>query len=191
MPLPLQFPAISPYLGADELRNFYGQAEVDQLADRDSDGQADKEVVETAIERAAAELDGMLAKCYPLPLQAAAGFSAISAHVGWLLAEWTGVIARYRLWDDVRLRSSGEQKTEARLRYEDVLKKLSGLDPCKRCGCDLLGPSVLTNVQAGIAVHSNMPEVASSGTVWKRTDWDFAGNEGVRKHAGRAFNELQ
>ena len=195
MALPLTFAAASPYLAAAELRNFYGQAEIDQLADRDSDNAADPapqwSVVDAAIERAAAELDSYLAKCYPLPLAPAAGFTAVQGHVAWLLAEWTGVIARYRLWDDVRLRASGEQKTEARLRYEDLLKKLGGLDPCAKCGCELLGPSVLTNLQAGLAVV-DMPEVASNGTVWQRTDWDFAGSApDARRHSGRAYNDLQ
>lgn len=193
--LPLSFPAISPYLAPEELRNFYAQAEVDQLADRDGDNAPDGgpvwDVIEAAIQRAAAELDSYLARCYPLPLRAAAGFAEVQAHVAWQLAEWVGCIARYRLWEDVRIRAQGEQKTEPRLRYEDLLKRLGMLDPNIKNGCILLGPSVLTNVQANIPML-DMPEVASAGTVWKRTDWDFAGSApDARKHSGRAYNDLQ
>jgi phage gp36-like protein len=193
----LNYPAVSPYIAVPELQNFYAQAEIDQLADRDGDGKPDSDVfdvLEAAIARAAAELDSYLAKCYPLPLQPAAGFERIQDHVGWLLAEWVGVIARYRLWDDVRIRQQGEQKTEPRLRYEDLLKRLGGIDPCTKCGCELLGPSVLTNEQAGIGPIVDMPMLASNGSVWKRTDYDFrqADEEGIaNKHSGRAWNRLQ
>jgi phage gp36-like protein len=196
MPMPFQFPAQWPYLAADELRNFYGQAEIDQLADRDGDNAPDggpvSPVLEAAIERGASELDSYLSHCYPLPLQPAAGFTALQNHVATLLAEWTGVIARYRLWDDVRIRSNGEQKTEARLRYEDLLKRL-GVDQ-GTCKCTLLGPGVLTNQQAGIVTNFDMPEVISNGSVFKRTDYDFrtADIDGVaNKHSGRAWNHLQ
>ncbi len=193
----LSFPAVSPYLAPPELRNFYAQAEIDQLADRDGDNAPDTDVfdvIEAAIQRAAAELDSYLAKCYPLPLQPAEGLVAIQSHVAWLLAEWVGVIARYRLWEDVRIHQQGEQKTEPRLRYEDLLKRLGGIDPCKSCGCDLLGPSVLTNEQAGIGPDVDMPMLASNGSVWKRTDYDFrqADQDGIAsRHGSRAWNPLQ
>lgn len=193
----LSFPSVSPYLEQRELRNFYAQAEIDQLADRDGDNAPDVDVfdvIDAAIQRGAAELDSYLAKCYPLPLRPSEGFAVIQEHVSWLLAEWVGVIARYRLWEDVRIHQQGEQKTEPRLRYEDLLKRLGGIDPCKNCGCDLLGPSVLTNEQAGIGPGVDMPMLASNGSVWQRTDYDFrrGDQDGVaNKHGSRAWNALQ
>jgi phage gp36-like protein len=194
--LPFTFPAVWPYLAPAELRNFYAQAEIDQLADRDGDNVPDAgpvyPVLESAIERAASELDSYLSHCYPLPLQPAAGFAALQPHIANLLAEWTGVVARYRLYDDVRIRSNGEQKTEARLRYEDLLKRLGVASG--NCKCTLLGPSVLTNQQAGVVTNFDMPEFTSNGSVFKRTDYDFrqADSDGTaRSHSGRAFNELQ
>jgi phage gp36-like protein len=184
-------------LAAPELRNFYGQAEIDQLADRDGDNVYDGSVdtypvIEAAIERGASELDSYLSHCYPLPLQPAAGFAVLQNHVATLLAEWTGVIARYRLWDDVRIHGNGDQKTETRLRYEDLLKRLGVAEGT--CKCTLLGPSVLTNQQAGIATNFDMPELISNGSVFKRTDYDFrsADIDGTAsKHSGRAWNQLQ
>jgi phage gp36-like protein len=184
--LTLAFPSVYPYLAVSELGKFYSDAEIVQLADRDEDNVAEPDVIEFAIERAAAELEQKLAVCYPLPLQPAAGFTAIQGSIGMLLAEWVGVIARYRLWDDTRPVVEGDTRIpEPRRRYLDLLKKLDGDDPCGKCACKLLAPSVLTNQAAGIAINPNMPMVESQGTVMRRSDWDFggSGDQYPRRHS--------
>lgn len=167
MPIALTFPAVYPYLAPSELAKFYGEAEIVQLADRNNDNVADADVLELAIERGAAELDSYLARCYVLPLQPAANVAAIYGHVAMQLAEWTGVIARYRLWADTRPVMDGDNRIpEPRRRYMDVLKVLGGLNPATKGGCMLLA-SLLTNQAAGI-VSSDMPMLASGGNAFRR-----------------------
>lgn len=172
MTIALTSPLVYPYLVADELRNFYGAAEINQLADRNNDGVPDVgavgtvgNVVDYAIERAAAEVEGYLSSCYVLPLAPAAGFAAVHASVAMRIAEWVGVVARYKLWSDVRIQSDTEQKTEARLRYEDLLKLLAPKGAT--CNCNVLGASVLKLIDANIA-EANMPLIASEGNNFSR-----------------------
>lgn len=56
------------YCALDDIRAAYGDAVVLELADRDRDGVADPAVVGAALDAAAAEIDGWMAKRYATPL---------------------------------------------------------------------------------------------------------------------------
>ena len=157
------------YITPADLAVHYAALEIEQLADRDSDGVADAGVVQSAIDRAAAEIDSYLAQCYPLPLVPAAGVLAIDAWVLKMLEEWNGRIARYLLWDDTRRNSDGDtHKPEPRLRYEDIVKRLTGL---AAGGCVLLGASVLKTRDTSQTPVAQMVMVGDRGRDFGRAQW--------------------
>jgi phage gp36-like protein len=57
-----------PYCAEQDLIDRYGEQELLQLSDRDSDGTADPEVIAQALADADAEIDGYLRDRYALPL---------------------------------------------------------------------------------------------------------------------------
>lgn len=57
-----------PYASQQDLIERFGEDDLIVAADRDRDGVIDAEVVETALEDAAAEIDSYLAQVYRLPL---------------------------------------------------------------------------------------------------------------------------
>ena len=157
------------YITPADLAVHYAALEIEQLADRDSDNVADPGVVQSAIDRAAAEIDSYLAQCYPLPLQPAAGVLAIDAWVLTMLEEWNGRIARYLLWDDTRRNSDGDtHKPEPRRRYEDMLTRMKGMVDG---GCVLLGNSVLKNRDTAQTPVAPMVLIGDHGSDWRREEW--------------------
>ena len=157
------------YITPADLAVHYAALEIQQLADRDSDNVADPGVVQSAIDRAAAEIDSYLAQCYPLPLQPAAGALAIDAWVLKMLEEWNGRIARYLLWDDTRRNSDGDtHKPEPRRRYEDMLARMKDM---VAGGCVLLGNSVLKTRDTAQTPLAPMVIVNDHGSDWRRGQW--------------------
>ena len=75
------------YATKADLISRYGAEEIEQLSDRTREGSTDEEVVEAALRRADAEIDGRLAAAYPVPL----------TEVAPIVVEFACQIARYRL----------------------------------------------------------------------------------------------
>lgn len=98
------------YASLDDLVAAFGQAEVDQLLDRDGSGVHDPGVLEAALADADAEIDGYLVGRYALPL----------SPVPRLIVRIACDITRYRLW-------SVNASQEVRRRYEDARRLLDAL----------------------------------------------------------------
>ena len=98
------------YASLDDLVAAFGQAEVDQLLDRDGSGVHDPGVLEAALADADAEIDGYLVGRYALPL----------SPVPRLIVRIACDITRYRLW-------SVNASEEVRRRYEDARRLLEAL----------------------------------------------------------------
>ena len=95
------------YAALVDLQIRYGEAEILQLSDRDSDGGHDSGVIDAALADASGEMDGYLSVRYSLPL----------AQVPIMLSRICCDIARYRLWSD-------DATDQIRKRYEDAIADL-------------------------------------------------------------------
>lgn len=113
------------YATQADLVAAYGQAEVDQLIDRDGVGGPDPSVLDAALDDADSEIDAYLRGRYTLPL----------SPVPRLIVRIAGDIARYRLW-------SAQASEEVRARYEDARRVLESIASGKvRLGAAPVSPS--------------------------------------------------
>lgn len=101
-----------PYATTAALTGLTGEDVLSRLADRDGDLEADLPALQTALDRADAEIDAYLAVRYPLPL----------AEVPPILTQIACDIAIYRLGVD-----GGRIMDEHRTRYEDAIAFLRRL----------------------------------------------------------------
>lgn len=95
------------YIVQQDLIDRFGEAELKELADRDSDGAIDTEVVAAAIADADRLIDGYVGKKYDLPLAAAPA----------ILQQLSADIARYKLHKDAPTET-------VRNNYQDALRQL-------------------------------------------------------------------
>ena len=79
-----------PYAAIEDLRERFGDQEIDELLDRDGDGEADAGVADAVLADASAEIDALLASRYATPVADAPLLNAICCD-----------LARYRLYDNV------------------------------------------------------------------------------------------
>jgi phage gp36-like protein len=165
------------YITVAQFATHYAANELRQVSDRNSDGVDDVGVLQSAIDRAAAEIDSYLAQCYPLPLQSAVAGAVIDGWVWTMLEEWNGRIARHYLWDDVRRNSDGNGiKGEPRQRYEETIKRMTGL---AAGGCVLLGNSVLKTRDTQLTPVEPMVMIGDQGRHWGRGQFGLQrGNQG-------------
>jgi phage gp36-like protein len=163
-----------PYITIAELETDYGAREVLQLSDKNNTKVRDDVRLQSAIERASAQLDMALAKCYVLPLAMSDG-SALAANVTFTLREWCGRIARFLLTDDARLGGTAESAPhETRARYLEVTKALNALDPTKAGGCLLLPGVRLLDTTVDAARNGADVIFGDSGRVFGRDPGDIA-----------------
>jgi phage gp36-like protein len=103
------------YAIAQDLVDRFGNTELIQLTDKDPHtGAVNAVLLQAAIDDAAAEIDTYLAKCFVMPI----------AGTVQLFKKWNCDIARYRLYDSVRLDvNNGGSDHEARRRYSDFLEQ--------------------------------------------------------------------
>lgn len=83
-----------PYAAAQDLYNRFGQAEIDQLADRNSDGIPDAGVIDGALADADETINSYLQSRYTLPLKLTDGSTPL------LLTRLAADLARYDLYGD-------------------------------------------------------------------------------------------
>lgn len=98
------------YAKPQDLEVAFGQAEILQLSDRDSDGDPDANVLERALATADGEINSYLSVRYAIPLPL----------VPQIVRDKACDIARYRLQDDT-------PTDEARQRYEDAIEWLKSV----------------------------------------------------------------
>jgi phage gp36-like protein len=95
------------YCNRDDLVQRFGAREIDDLLDRDNNGDDDTDTLQETIEDADALIDGYLGSRYAVPLET----------VPHLIRSISCDITRYKLWDD-------NAPDEVRKRYEDAVKQL-------------------------------------------------------------------
>lgn len=98
-----------PYASVDDLRERFGDREIDELLDRNADEAEDAGVADAILADASAEIDAILATRYATPVADAPLLKAICCD-----------LARYRLYDDV----APEIVKERRKYSVDMLKAI-------------------------------------------------------------------
>ncbi len=163
-----------PYITIAQLEIDYGAREVLQLSDKANTKTRDDVRLQSAIDRASAQLDMALGKCYVLPLVMSDG-SALATNLTFTLREWCGRITRFLLTDDARLGGTAETAPhETRARYLEVTKALNALDPTKAGGCLLLPGVKLLDSTADAARESPDVIFGDGGRVFGRDPNDIA-----------------
>lgn len=142
------------YITIAQLLVHYSENKIVQLSDKGNAGVRDDVVLQKAIDRATAIIDGALSKCYVLPLAMADG-SALPSWMTMRLEEMCGRITLYTLAEDTMEAISPKPAVQAR--YEEEMKTLGALDPGKRTGCAWL-PGVALN-PASVDGANDVPNV--------------------------------
>ncbi len=161
-----------PYITIAQLELAYGAREVLQLSDKDGLKVRNDARVQDAIDRAAAEIDLALARCYVLPLVMSDG-SPLTTTVLMMLREWNARGARFLLSDDARQGGGivgNQAPTEAHSRYFQSRKQLDALDPTKAGGCVLLPGVMLLDTTVDAARNGSDVIFGDSGRVFGRPD---------------------
>jgi phage gp36-like protein len=102
------------YATQQDMERYFGATEVLIAADRDGDGEADTNVIQTALDSATQELDSYVGVRYTLPLQTTPP-PEILTHI-------CCDVAMYRMSVN-----TGSMTDEKRTRYEDAIKWLAKL----------------------------------------------------------------
>jgi phage gp36-like protein len=142
-----------PYATRDDLLSRYGQ-EIEGLETAESKPPGS---TDAALEDAAAEINGYVAKRYKLPLPAGKVFSVLK----WLSCD----IARFRLWES---RIEDGTDTTAYVRYRKAIAFLAEIASGKMTLVDTDGdePPLVAN-ESGFAVISRRKPVFTNSTLRK------------------------
>jgi len=116
------------YATLQDLENRFGEAEINQLADRDNDGNNDTDVVESALDSATSEINSYLGVRYSTPI------TSVSDNLNRVCCD----IARYLLHDDAAI-------DEVESRYKRAISWLKDIASGKAILTDDTGTSVSSN----------------------------------------------